>query len=515
MTVAPIQSPTPGQATPRLDLQATAAVALAAVAAKLSALTSQPVTPATPAAESATVDETVRAAAQRAVVRQGSLAPLLADLEQAAGNPDLPPPVQTAIRQVLALRTRTDPPPTAADVKQALARSGLFLEAKLPTAAPSARPAAQDLKAALLVLRQVLSAWAGPPPAAPQGAAPPQPVAVAPQAPLQIEAEAAAQGAPVLPAAPDGEPPVSSTQSGPAPLTPRAATPAPPASSATPEAAPFDAAPPTPAQTPPAQGARTLGQPPAQPPVAAATARPPVAAPQTPPPAPLPEAHTPASLPAQIAEASRSPPSAAPDRPAPPQPDAAATLPPPYRNGPTRAQPPEAPGLPAQAAPAVLAQRLLHETDAALARQELHQLASLPLASDAVGGGRVDGPKWMFEVPFATPQGSAVAQFEISRDGGGGETYVGAGTAVWSARFSFDMEPMGPVHAHVTLTGAKAGVTLWAEREPTVARLRAQEESLNAALRTAAFEPEVAVRPGAPPRAAPTPAPGQFVDRAT
>ncbi|MDP0947355.1 flagellar hook-length control protein FliK, partial [Klebsiella pneumoniae] len=81
------------------------------------------------------------------------------------------------------------------------------------------------------------------------------------------------------------------------------------------------------------------------------------------------------------------------------------------------------------------------------------------------------------DLPFVTPQGVAVAQMEISRDGGG----AGGGVAApvertYRARFSIDVEPLGPVHALVTLTGARTRVSLWAERSETIARLRAGEE---------------------------------------
>ncbi|GAA0007392.1 hypothetical protein BRDID11002_73980 [Bradyrhizobium diazoefficiens] len=49
----------------------------------------------------------------------------------------------------------------------------------------------------------------------------------------------------------------------------------------------------------------------------------------------------------------------------------------------------------------------------AIARQTLLQVASLPDRTDA-SGHRVDPavPQWNFEIPFATPQGTAMAQFE-------------------------------------------------------------------------------------------------------
>jgi hypothetical protein len=157
--------------------------------------------------------------------------------------------------------------------------------------------------------------------------------------------------------------------------------------------------------------------------------------------------------------------------------------------------------------------RLLGDTDAAIARQTLLQVASLPDRADAAGA-RVDqaAARWNFEIPFATPQGTAMAQFEISRDGGGNE--VAAANRVWRARFSLDVEPAGPVHALVSLTGDKTSVRMWAERPATAAQLRAGAAQLSQALSRAELHPgDIIVRDGAPPQPAPARA-GHFLDRA-
>src|SRR6202035_3020955 len=86
-------------------------------------------------------------------------------------------------------------------------------------------------------------------------------------------------------------------------------------------------------------------------------------------------------------------------------------------------------------------QHLLADTDGAIARQTLLQVASLPGQTDPAAG-KLDAPvpRWNFEIPFVTPQGTAVAQFEISRDGGGREVDA---KRIWRARFSPDVEPSG------------------------------------------------------------------------
>ena len=292
--------------------------------------------------------------AEGAAVRQGGLAPLMADLAQAASNPALPTPVRSAAAQVLAQASPASAGVTAGDLARALSRSGLFLEANL-AAAPQTSPIGQDMKAGLLVLNQALTAW----------------LAGAPRAP----------------------------------------------------------APRNPAKTPP----------------------------------------------------------------------------PPYRAGSTRAQPSATPSLPADAAPSAVGQRLLAETQAAVARQELLQIASLPAAPGEALEAQVT--RWMFEMPFTTPQGASVAQFEISRDGAGG---VG-GEPAWRVAFSLDIEPLGPIHARVSLVGDQAVVSLWAEREMGLARLRDDQAMLSAALARASFRAEIAVHPGAPRNAEPHS--GQLVDQ--
>jgi len=146
-------------------------------------------------------------------------------------------------------------------------------------------------------------------------------------------------------------------------------------------------------------------------------------------------------------------------------------------------------------------------------RQTLLQVASLPDRAE-VPGSRVDPstPRWHFEVPFATPQGTAVAQFEIARDSGGNE--VEAAKRVWRARFSLDLEPAGPVHALVALSAERTSVRMWAERPHTAAQLRAGAAELNQALTNAELVPgDIVIREGTPPSTSPAKA-GHFLNRA-
>jgi hypothetical protein len=170
--------------------------------------------------------------------------------------------------------------------------------------------------------------------------------------------------------------------------------------------------------------------------------------------------------------------------------------PPPLREAALAPQAAAAAALSARDGLPVIVQHLAREVDQAVARQTLHQLASLP-----------DGqtPAWLFELPVATPHGTSVAQFEIDRDGRQWE--AASGPEAWRARFSVDIEPLGPVHVHLRLDGDRTAVTVWAERKEGLERLRGLGAELSQALSA-----EVIFHPGTPRR--PLPENGQFVDRA-
>ncbi|WP_291860826.1 flagellar hook-length control protein FliK [Bradyrhizobium sp.] len=187
--------------------------------------------------------------------------------------------------------------------------------------------------------------------------------------------------------------------------------------------------------------------------------------------------------------------------------------PPPFRGAQPSAQPVALPSLLSDAPLATTVRQLLGDTEAAIARQTLLQVASLPDRIDT-SAPRTDpaAPRWHFEIPFATPLGTAMAEFEICRDGGGDE--VEAAQRVWQARFSLDVEPAGPVHALVSLVGGATSVRMWAERPETAAQLRAGAAQLGQALAKAELQPgEIVIRDGPPPPSPAAPA-GHFLDRA-
>jgi hypothetical protein len=401
----------------------------------------------------------VTAAAQTAATEQNSLAPLFANLGAAASSGNLPPKLQQAIAQVLAQRTSLDQNLDGSDIKTAFQKSGILLEAALASGSvPST--GAPDLKAALIVLRQTLQTALG--------------TSVAVTAPTtSVAAQAATTSA--------------STAVSPAPSAPEL-------------------------------DVQEIMLPQARLAVAedlvptAATGRSALAAALHAGPSPgatlnlLQEARQELGNPARLAATLK---------------DIRAgdvtihtnTPPPPFRGSAPTPQPIASPSIAPDAPLATTARHLLGNTDAAIARQTLLQVASLPDRVDGAGP-RVDttAPSWNFEIPFVTPQGTAMAQFEISRDGGGNE--VETAKRVWRARFSIDVEPSGPIHAQISLVGDKTSVRMWAERPATVAQLRAGAPQLSQQLSRAELQPgDIVIRDGNPPQAAPARA-GHFLDRA-
>jgi Flagellar hook-length control protein FliK len=545
-------APSPGpsvsaDATAVSDSVTLAADAVASIASQTTPAVAAPTIQLTPQEALA-----VSAAAQTAATQQTSLANLFANLGVAAGLDTLPPPVQQAIAQVLTQRLSLDQNLTGQDIQQAFQASGLFLEASLASGSVSSSTATPDLKAALIVLRQVLTTSLGsvtaPAVVLSQGSTQPvvttqqgttTPVAAQPGAPVIVvpPTALAAAGEPgaALAAAvvAQGTAPIAIVlEQGPQPAiqvalvgpeTPVAAAPALAPLLASEIAAPQVLVP----------GVAL----PAQPNIPNLSALSQLILPA------LTTADTAALAAASSAaltllqEAVQSGPLTAGNLsrlvfnngamlsllPAlagvrtskvdDGEIARANVPPPPIRGALPTAQPVVAATLVSNSPAETAMHHLIAETDGAIARQTLLQVASLPDRVDGTGA-RPDtsGPRWNFEIPFATPQGTAMAQFEISREGGGGE--VEAAKQVWRARFSLNVEPAGPVHALISFAGDRTSVRMWAERPATATQLRAGAAELSQALSRADLVPgDIVIRDGTPPQAVPARA-GHFLDRA-
>ncbi len=406
----------------------------------------------------------VSVASASAASEQQSLSPLFANLKAAVASNNLPPALQQAIGEVLAQQTSLTENLSGGDIQTAFQKSGLFLETSLAVGSAPASGGVPDLKAALIVLKQTLAAAVEAPVAVtpavattPTAAAKPT-VASPPLAPALAEATVGQEIVPQARLA------LSDIAAGdPAKLLLAQALLSTPVRSVTSGAAlnllqealqemPHVAANPAAIITSPN-----------------VRSEPAIAIPNTPPP--------------------------------------------PFRGALPTAQPVAEPSIAPNAPLSITVHHLIDDTDAAIARQTLLQVASLPDRPDPASN-RVDQalPRWNFEIPFATPQGTAMAQFEISRDGGG--EAAAAAKRTWQARFSINLEPAGPVHALISLSGDETSVRMWAERPQTAAQLRAGAGELTQALSQAELSPgDIVIREGTPPQPAPAKA-GHFLDRA-
>lgn len=430
----------------------------------------------------------VSQAALGAVTKQASLSTLFANLGAAASLENLPPKLQQAIAQVLAQRPSLDTQLAGGGLKTAFQNSGLFLEASLAKGAP-ASGAMPDMKAALVVLKQALTMALSPDTGVKSATltqTTPQTVPAQPQTaavPMTAAAQAQAAAATLVPA-----------------MLPKAAVKGDTAQSPT---------------SPPPDEAVEVD---IRPQVVAATAKPASAMAS----GGMQQSGVKISdivaklLPDESALLQASVAKGQPGAPyVDAQPLRSQVPPPPLRGGLPTPQPVMQPTLAPNAPLGETVHHLLADTEAAIARQTLHQVASLPERADAAVAQRMDQgtPRWSFEIPFATPHGTAVAQFEISRDGGQGSE-AEAAKKVWCARFSLDVEPTGPIHAVVSLTGEKTSVRMWAERPSTAKQLQAEAGQLSQALIRAKLQPgDIVVREGAPQPAAPASA-GHFLDMA-
>jgi Flagellar hook-length control protein FliK len=554
------QNTGPSNAATIPDTVTLAAAAVASIAPQTTPAVAAPTVQLTPQEALA-----VSVAAQSAATLQTSLAPLFANLGVAAGLNNLPPQLQQAIAQVLSQQLNLDQNLTGSDIQQAFQSSGLFLEASLASGSLSQSAATPDLKAALIVLRQVLSTSLDAVPATQgalatqsvlasagvslagaavqQGATPTAVVAGAIAADLAAQEIVTAGGAPAAPAAAGAAPQavistaatavleadVQSLQllAQPVTITAEAATlatvsptPVPQPASETAAAAVLTQG----ATAPDAPNVLTSGLVnPLIPPASALTDAALRAAASSAALNLLQEAVQ--SLPLTLVSASGLmlengqmlsliPAVAGRQSEVDDAEMARSHPPPPPLSGALPTAQPVMPATLVSNSPAESAMhRLLADTDAAIARQTLLQVASLPGQTDTTAA-RLDptAARWNFEIPFATPQGTAMAQFEISRDGGGNE--VAGAKRVWRARFSLDVEPAGPVHALVSFSGARTSVRMWAERPQTAAQLRARAGQLSQALALAELQPgDIVIADGTPPQAAPAKA-GHFLDRA-
>lgn len=145
---------------------------------------------------------------------------------------------------------------------------------------------------------------------------------------------------------------------------------------------------------------------------------------------------------------------------------------------------------------------LMKETDAALARIRLTQLANTRHGGEDAPRGVSRPMDLVVELPLALGQQTAVLQMQIGRDGGGKEDGQ-EGEPGWRLRFALDLTATGPLEAAISLRGGSTFASLWVDRKATFEALNAQRETMEAAFADAGLDlKDLRLIRGLPPRTA-------------
>lgn len=120
---------------------------------------------------------------------------------------------------------------------------------------------------------------------------------------------------------------------------------------------------------------------------------------------------------------------------------------------------------------------LREEAEALLAGLRGRQLASLPQEGQPV--------TWHFELPLRGPSGRETTLWLRAEREGDGRV----GESRWSVVLKLELEPLGVVHAKLSLHAGGVDASLWAERPDTAALLASRLPELEAGMRRAGLEP--------------------------
>jgi hypothetical protein len=179
---------------------------------------------------------------------------------------------------------------------------------------------------------------------------------------------------------------------------------------------------------------------------------------------------------------------------------------PPLREGQPRAVRSEAPTLPDAATTREAGRTLLHQTEGALARLKLTQLASSP--QDAARAGALPSTDFMVELPMMLGHELSLAQLQVQRDGAGKNRKSERG---WRVRFAVSFSAIGEVGAQVSLLGGTTNVVMWASEPATADALEEMLPELAPALGAKGLTVgSVRIRRGIP--ANDTPGAGRLMD---
>lgn len=119
---------------------------------------------------------------------------------------------------------------------------------------------------------------------------------------------------------------------------------------------------------------------------------------------------------------------------------------------------------------------LLQQTEAALARIQMNQLAALP--RDAERGLL----EWLFELPIRRGDELDLWCMRLFREPSGQARQDEPATPEWSVQLAFDLPGLGPMQAQVRITQHQVSTQFWVEHTATLSLLREHLPELRQAL---------------------------------
>ena len=137
---------------------------------------------------------------------------------------------------------------------------------------------------------------------------------------------------------------------------------------------------------------------------------------------------------------------------------------------------------------------LLQQTEAALARIQLHQLAALPREGER---GLLE---WLLEVPIRRGEDIDLWSMRVFSEHRQQQHETRQQAPNWSVQLAFDLPGLGPMQAQVQLAGEQVSTRFWTEHQDTLPLLRGHMHELRQALSEAGLDVgELECQPGPRP----------------
>lgn len=130
------------------------------------------------------------------------------------------------------------------------------------------------------------------------------------------------------------------------------------------------------------------------------------------------------------------------------------------------------------------ATELARQTSGALSRIELHQLASVPQASDHTP--TTSQTTWSFEIPVAREGQIELWQLKIDKEPLPSEQVADPTQAKhrWLVQMAFNLEDLGPMQVRIAIQQDTVSTTWWAEQPETLSLLQEETHTLRQDLST-------------------------------